>query len=50
MSLASKVTFDSYVAGSEVFKAGQTATKFYIILQGETKVNNSICMSEVELI
>ena len=42
MSLASKVTFDSYMAGSEVFKAGQTATKFYIILQGETKVNNSI--------
>ena len=39
MSLASKVTFESYAAGSEIFKAGETATKFYIILQGETKVN-----------
>ena len=47
MSLASKVTFESYVAGSEIFKVGQTATKFYIILQGETKVNDII---RIELI
>lgn len=39
MSLSSKVNFETYLAGSIIFQEGGTGTKFYILLQGETKVS-----------
>ena len=38
MSLSSKVNFETYLAGTVIFQEGGTGTKFYILLQGETKV------------